>query len=753
MLIYEKIDQNFTNFVANLCKHTVQFSMQRSFHIVNLSHNFSTTHLEETLHQNSISTTTVNNVGDFVASSSGAQQRNVIFFLEKLDDVLSLILSTAFYGTYPKINTNESAPPFEFSTDLQNGANFVTGSSKSLPRYCVLLDSLPPIGRGALNETCDIQMNAAANEIDIDYYEDESFLSDQVSSYTRGLYVHRIWNPKNRLIFMIVGKFDGEPMGGQETNPGIIDYILNLNFAFMWRFFRGLRAIICLRRKCFKYDPFKKLISHHVTTGENLLSGSLPNLDFTTVRYIYDHNEDGAGDELLLNRITVTILNDALTEFGKKYNGMPVFSKLLNISHYSSFSSKDYEILRKNNIDAFIANGIFSFNIDEFSDYYYTIAVGSNSLCFVTPPSACVPQYLVIFKVFSLLLWTLILITIAMFVTLQFLFQLTQYKALRDLYTDQELLAFEETSVSMAVWSYLMCGSPSCVLLGKLFTGKIIFILLTFFTLIIATVYQSVMFTMLSEYIRYPEIETLEELERSDLLLQVRDYNLLFRNVDFSETLITKFTDTFYYYEDVIYDLCDNEDNSQTGLQRHGLALGKTFLEMNGTMTYNSFEMVLAQKLIAAQKNLRSTVETSAFLLSVPQEFASLRYLLLQTDWMDKPVQVYQTKECILTYPLMYRVLKNTPYFDELNSILTSLVESGAIQRMMDTFAAPSRNLVPGFEVAVDLPRAFSMVDLQAAFLGLLIGLFSSCLVFGLELLTNLIKEMMQSKKLNRRKK
>lgn len=156
-----------------------------------------------------------------------------------------------------------------------------------------------------------------------------------------------------------------------------------------------------------------------------------------------------------------------------------------------------------------------------------TTSIESYKLCLAIPRADYVPQSLVIFESFLPIIWFLILVTIAMFVAVQYVYFKMQLTAFRHFYSEAYLESIESTSTLLTVYAYFLCGCPPRLLLGKLFTGKLIFLVFSFASIILVTAFQDSMYTLLSHYKRYADINTLGEFASSDFFIQVPDIELL----------------------------------------------------------------------------------------------------------------------------------------------------------------------------------------------------------------------------------
>ncbi|CAH0382867.1 unnamed protein product [Bemisia tabaci] len=133
-------------------------------------------------------------------------------------------------------------------------------------------------------------------------------LSDSNFDLTRGLYTNSIWNSNNYLIFMLrefgratsnsktcvhprewVCDFDL----GHQTSANDYDALI-FCFKFFWRFFRGLKTIICHEGGCSRYDPFAENIAQYTGEGnETYFDFSVTNMHRKQLKIILEDTHSG----------------------------------------------------------------------------------------------------------------------------------------------------------------------------------------------------------------------------------------------------------------------------------------------------------------------------------------------------------------------------------------------------------------------------------------------------------------------------
>ncbi|CAH0395513.1 unnamed protein product [Bemisia tabaci] len=251
----------------NACRSIVDESKQDLFYIYEdgLHSEPSFEHFNQQLHEASIKTILISHHSYLTNAVNTDHGKNIIFILKDVRELMSLILYTVSKSRILEENG-------ENTTSVKYDKMRIEHQSKGiLPLYCVTVDGRSFWSQG--ERTCSKQLRLSSAEL-----EPDSILSDRVFNVTRGLYINKIWNSKNYLVF-ILKNFDPihkhpayttlrETGNGTQKYPVSIDPVARLVFCFkfFWRFFKGLKSVICHSQGCERYDPFtEKLIS---TEGE-----------------------------------------------------------------------------------------------------------------------------------------------------------------------------------------------------------------------------------------------------------------------------------------------------------------------------------------------------------------------------------------------------------------------------------------------------------------------------------------------------
>ncbi|CAH0388926.1 unnamed protein product [Bemisia tabaci] len=706
-----------------ICKETVQISRNRQIYIVNLRGDRAVTPLIQDLHKSSILTSSVTHHNGLSHLAGNQHQKNTLFFLKETNDIFSLILTTASLQRRDGIYGGE-----QIFTSVSDGMYLV---QRELPNYCVI-NSLVELEQA--NLTCDFRVHITPAEL-----EGKSPLTDHLLTFTRGLYSHDIWNYKNYIVFIIDKRSwrgaNLEPkwrMVKTLHHPSNVSHLVNEDetdscnlvflFDFFWRFFRGQRTIICFEAYCVWYDRIERRLVYH--------------RGFEDERY-FDFSFRGFRDNIF--RTTYGFLPNVTSMFSGSL--LPILAKVIEgISDYINCTEDwfywegkgvlDGDIGLKHNLDLILCEGGFRLNQSEQSKFHYSPSFDSVSFCILAPRRGFMPQFLVVVKCFSPPVWVAMIMALVTSWLMQWLFQWFQVTHFAHYYSETEIFTYENSPAFFTIYAYLLSGSPPTLLLGKFFTGKICFLIFTFLSLILGTVLQSGMTTLLSSYVRYSDIETLKEFEQSELHIQTYDIEFLSDLLDHAghSPLKTRLSQSILYYYDYIeYNLFE---------MYHAFFENKHNLEFSKNDTSLTGEEFSSQNKI--EKNLALTVAADAFLARVPYETQSVKNRITYGYLED--IEFHIVDECLTTYPYSHLVVKNSILTDVQDNITTWLLENGEIANLL-------RTLKPFFDTEAQEAcsgegslRSFSMIDLQLAFISLGLGHFISVLVFVIELYIGLSK-------------
>ncbi|CAH0393596.1 unnamed protein product [Bemisia tabaci] len=267
-----------------------------------------------------------------------------------------------------------------------------------------------------------------------------------------------------------------------------------------------------------------------------------------------------------------------------------------------------------------------------------------------------------------------------------------------------------------------------------------LFLIVSLFVLVIITVYQSEMTNLLAKAVRYPEIDTLEDLKDSDLMIQTPDLEAtleLLQDYPFYDAIKTKLSEGPYYYRRV---------------------LNNYIIEQMG-ITSNFFEF-MAQNISQAKYpsirrfndlryNFQSIVASNAVELAVSDLYYKIRGNIKMGDPLlpDNFAEFHVMKECMLTYPLAFQVQKNSYVSDFFIEEIRTYVEKGLVLKFLDdTCFYPEMKCAYSMNHVTEDGHppafAFTIENVQPAFVSLITGWILSGVVFAVELMVDILNEI-----------
>ncbi|CAH0383002.1 unnamed protein product [Bemisia tabaci] len=305
------------------------------------------------------------------------------------------------------------------------------------------------------------------------------------------------------------------------------------------------------------------------------------------------------------------------------------------------------------------------------------------------------------------------------------------------LYTDSEIDYYRDTSSLLTVYAYFICGSPPSLHLGRLLTGKILFVLFSFSSIIITTIFLSSMTTLLSDRVLYPEIDSLRILEESDIFIQTLEHgkneiSSIFKQFNQSESLRAKIVDGLRFYSGLIFQ----EIYQIYFLSNHT----EKIYEVKNTLM--ELKSRFGDEINEVEQNERTVAETDAFLVRPPFSSKLKRSIRIRHYLTSEWFEYHLMEECLLAYPLIFKFLSNSFYFEKLNQMVTQHFETGQTRRILEECPSNRLRLEEPQPKNSAEPRPFSLNDLQSAFIGLIVGLLISFLIFVAELLINYFQHL-----------
>ncbi|CAH0382948.1 unnamed protein product [Bemisia tabaci] len=506
---------------------------------------------------------------------------------------------------------------------------------------------------------------------------------------------------------------------------------LTVYFQFFWRIFRGYKVVVCTDIQCSRYDPFaEKLSRYSGTVREAYFDFNWNNMHKKTIGYIVgDYLNEIGTDKTTLVLAYENIMITAMEYLAIAVNGNVVYR---GEDIDKEFMDQDYGWGQKYAIDLFFtkAGGDLARYDPKIE---YTVSVENCVLSILTPHSALIPQGIVIFKGFSTTVWLFVLATFILFIVTQYIFQYSQREWFYSFYSEAQVDYFAGMSATLTIFSYFMCGGPPSLHLGRLFTGKILFFIFSFSALVISTVFLSNMTILLTDRVRYPEIDSFDDLAKSELVVQATEKATIFitsegRNEGLKGSLIQTYE---FYVENIFSDYelnFENQSLDHPDTSTMSLSSGST------PETHEYVDMFM--------KNLRRIEDEDAFLVMVPSLLFAHRDVQMQ-NWIigQQPTEFHLCKENLAKFPFLFPILRNSFLFDRFDQILYRLFENGHVANIFrhilaDTAIGTKPSRIPECEPL----RPYSLNDLQAAFIFLGAGLVCSFIAFMAELLSDFFR-------------
>lgn len=267
------------------------------------------------------------------------------------------------------------------------------------------------------------------------------------------------------------------------------------------------------------------------------------------------------------------------------------------------------------------------------------------------------------------------------------------------------------------------------MILGRLGGGKIIFTTLSFSAMILACVFQSEMVTLMTNRVRYADIETIDELAESDLQIQSDNFVLdrkLFESDSKPSILIhEKLNNRMGYLSFLLQNLYG----------QGAMDFNKKTSEWEISNKYDHRSLENHDRFRNYVDELNRILKTDAFLIFF--HFQSSHEQInhyLKLNFLENYRVV---DECVMNYPFTLSFSKYSLYSGKLKDHILRFAEGGFpmywLTKLLDFhFHSINPTLNDSPEIT---RRPDSLVDLGMGFSCLTVGLCISCLVFVAELL------------------
>ncbi|CAH0395181.1 unnamed protein product [Bemisia tabaci] len=638
----------------------------------------------------------------------------MLFILDDFSNILNLILSSQNFG---KVGIP--------ATSLQNPKKVLRSldgklEAFNLPKFCVHLEAeFKPIIMDP-RRPCD--ENITISDIQL---QGDSHLSEALFNQIRGLSQNNVWNSRNYLIFYVVSTFQ-VPQILEENSRRAGDPIHSLSFAFrfIWRLFKGQKTLICLREACYRYDPFFEKIHEYVGGGgeEEFFDFSWFSMNrkpFTySVVFLTPFDFDATVSDICA-ATTISPLLDVAWYFEDtrdgNVKGIPKadfnFNKDALYSFDSSTHRKHLEFGLKYGVDL-LAIGAGLGNLANLRDYDISPALESCKLTFRLPRKGFMPQEVVPFYCFSLALWIFVIVTLLILALIHHALVIANINIFSRSNVEE---SHELFPTLMTIFRYALGIVQPRLIMVELMVGKIFFLIVVFSMMILITLFQSGMFSLLSSRVRYSDIDTFKEIEESDLVVQSSgidiDAQFLGDGSEF-DWIRQKLTDGFKFR-------CD----------RHWVYVHSIDDDIDLNETFIGFD---EENLV--RREVDAMLESNAFLIRMTTKYTELQDLMYMDLSTKKEYEFHIPRERLLSYPLMYFMPRNGFYHEVVNDVLLHMVEMGLFNDGIGTSLALDFSRYQAREDKIKA-RPFNLTDLRLAFVSLVIGWVLSGFCFIIELL------------------
>ncbi|CAH0395619.1 unnamed protein product [Bemisia tabaci] len=696
--------KNHINLLTKICPLVLERSKHKLIHVTTIHPEFDSTALIHNLHNALIPTLHANSVQPMGPQFIETEPKTMLFILDNFNNILNLILGSQNFGKVDTAATSFRVP--------KNASESLVGEQEAfnLPTFCIHLEvELKLI---FMNPTSPCDENFTISDIQL---QEDSHLSESLFDQVRGLSQNNVWNSRNYLIFYVASAFQ-VPQILEENSHGAVDRIYSLRyvFRFMWRMFKGQKTLICLREACYRYDPFFEKIQEYVKGGEDVffdfswhsmndkpLTYSMVDLEPFSLDY-------GLKDYCAANTVVpflIAILHVAasrncrLHQFSDDVHFIKdPFSSLDTLTHLEHL-----ELGLKYGVDLHVT-GIGLGNLANLRDFDVTPTTESCQLTFRLPRKGYVPQDVVPFYSFSLTVWIFITVTLLIFALVHYTLVITYINMFCRSDAGESMLGHELFPTLMTIYRYALgIGQPRLIMV-ELMVGKIVFLIVVFSMMILITLFQSGMFSLLSSRVRYRDIDTFKDIEDSEFVLQSScieiDAQFLGDESEFG-WIRQKLTDSFKFICEKYYTLSlfiDDDDD---------ILLNETLIDTD--------EKNLVTREVDAM------LKSDAFLTRMSTKYTELNDLVYKHHSTKKEYEFHIARERLLSYPFMYFMPRNGFYREVLNDALFRLMETGILYLEIAETTPVDFSKYRAREND-DEARPFTLTDLRLAFFLLFIG-------------------------------
>ncbi|CAH0387864.1 unnamed protein product [Bemisia tabaci] len=686
----------------------IERSKHKLIHVLSIIDEFDTTTLIHNLHDAFIPTLQVEDVQAMRLQFTETEPKTMLIMLDSFSGILNLILGSQNFenSRAPKSVLESSEVSAILKTDKQQ--------SFKLPNYCIHHGVSLKFTLMDPTRACDANLTIPDTQL-----EGDSVLADDFFNQVRGLYLNNVWNSRNYLIFYVLNTNFSE--GNALEADDLID-TMHFAFRFIWRTFKGHKTLICFREVCHHYDPFFERIGIYME-GDPFFDFSWYSMNGKTLTFFIQDFRPFEFDNVLDD-------DCSFNSFGLLYHALFVLlvvrrgGNLAVSIEYEDWSNRvsDFSahIVRsgsglKYGVDLYaIGSGVS--NQEDLQHFLVSPTMESCQYNLRVPRQGFMPQEVVPFYCFSPVVWVFIVMTVLIFIPIHYTLAYVHREMFLPSDTDEALQNCELYSATMTIYRYVLgIGQPRLIMV-EVITGKIVFFVIVFCMMILITLFQSGMFSLLSSRVRYDDIDTLKEIEDSNLTVQSSnveiDTQFLGNETEF-DWIRQRLTDSFLF--------------KCTHINCHLVSID-TDLVWNDT----SADTVEKRQ---AMKEIDTILKNNAFLMRMATKYTNLKDLIYSDAATGIEYEFHIARERVMNYPLMYFFLRNTFYSDVLNDLLSRVLENG-----LDLWWSSNHNTRPGFseyeEIENDeVQRRFSLTDLRLSFITLILGWVMSTICFVLEML------------------
>ncbi|CAH0383178.1 unnamed protein product [Bemisia tabaci] len=442
---------SLTSLAFKVCRNTVLQSKLTLFYIVDLNSSPSVPPLIHLLHNFSVHTILINRPRGLTELTVSSHRKNAIFFLNNVGELMNLVLHSApnFERFETATDRKKSTPGEVLNMSLHADSSKFDRwhSARKLPRYCFQVDD--SLLETHTNETCDERVRMTSDEL-----EDIATLSKSTFDLTRRLYRNKIWNANNHLIFMLqesksvnLNTRHGMQsrrirMLEKKNSTEVYDAdTVNFSLKFFWRFFRGIKTVICDFRGCKKFDPFRNsIIFYDGKEGEAYFEFSWRDMHNKSVKFLLSMigGKDGIENGVLWSHWE-TFFVEVLNRLKKSLNchfDPQMIHLLPAVANPNLQDNLEINVGQKYGVAIHVINFAKVLKGTNPSDFDFSVCFDTTALSVLTPPSKLVPQYFLLFRVFTPVVWIFIIMTTIAFVLMQYIFQYSQRGQFRQLYSE-----------------------------------------------------------------------------------------------------------------------------------------------------------------------------------------------------------------------------------------------------------------------------------------------------------------------------